>query len=110
MDKRVTPPRATRSRQIFASSRYTVRREPIMSSRQKKSPTPSAPETSAPSAPAARARVPRRLWVFAALDVLFAALYIGVVRLVHSSDGRFEAMTVVMGVAVLAAGIGLAVR
>jgi hypothetical protein len=78
-----------------------------MSSRQKKSTTPSAPQTTA-STPAAR--VPRRIWVFAALDVVFAALYIGVVRLAHSADGRFEAMTVVMGVAVLAAGVGIAVR
>lgn len=81
-----------------------------MSSRQKKSPTPSAPETSAPIASPPLARVPRRVWVFAALDVVFAALYIGVVRLAHSADGRFEAMTVIMGVAVLAAGVGIAVR
>jgi hypothetical protein len=81
-----------------------------MSSRQKKSPTPSAPESSAAPAPAASTRVPRRIWVFAALDLLFAALYIGVVRLAHSADGRFETMTVVMGVAVLTAGVGIAVR
>jgi hypothetical protein len=81
-----------------------------MSSRKKKtSPTPTPPEASV-DATQASTRVPRRVWVFAALDVLFAALYIGVVRLAHSADGRFEAMTVIMGVAVLAAGVGIAVR
>jgi hypothetical protein len=54
--------------------------------------------------------VSRRLWVFAGLDFLFGALYIGVRQLIHSSDGAFELMTVVMGVAILAAGVGLVVR
>ena len=82
-----------------------------MSSRKKKAgPTasPSIPSAGAPEV--APGRTPRRVWVFAALDLVFAALYIGVTRLAASADGRFEAMTVVMGVAMLAAGVGIASR
>jgi hypothetical protein len=88
--------------------------QPIMSSRKKKPAVPASssvpPEPAARGAQATSVRVPRRLWVFAALDVLFAALYIGVTRLAASADGRFEALTVVMGVAMLVAGVGIAVR
>ena len=58
----------------------------------------------------APSHVPRRVWVLATLDALFAALYIGITRMVASADGRFEALTIVMGVAILAAGVGLASR
>ncbi len=75
-----------------------------MSSGKKKSSQAPASSGDAP------ARVPRRIWVFAGLDALFATLYIGVTRLAHSADGRFEALTVIMGLAVLAAGVGIAVR
>ena len=84
-----------------------------MSSRKKKSSSSLASEPGpqpVATPDAGRARVPRRIWVFAALDLLFALLYIGVVRLAHSADGRFEALTVIMGVAVLTAGVGLVVR
>src|SRR5690349_4656036 len=113
MERSVTPRRESRSRQFFARARYTFRPEPIMSSRKKKS------ASSASSLPDgalvdggghAPSHVPRRVWVLATLDALFAALYIGVTRLVASADGRFEALTIVMGVAILAAGVGLASR
>lgn len=82
-----------------------------MSSRKKKSTAAPATEPIVPADATTRAaRVPRRVWVFAALDLLFAALYIGVTRLAHSADGRFEAMTVIMGIAVALAGVGIAVR
>jgi hypothetical protein len=57
--------------------------------------------------PAPRSRKP---WVFFALDLLFAAVYIGVAPLLHSADGSFEAGTVTMGVALVAAGIGTVAR
>ncbi len=86
-----------------------------MSSRKKKSSqvtASSGPSSDAGATPQSspRAAVPRRVWVFAGLDVLFATIYIGVTRLAHSADGRFEALTVIMGLAVLAAGVGIAVR
>jgi hypothetical protein len=85
-----------------------------MSSRKKKSASSasSLPDAAAVDgggqAPAAH--VPRRVWVLATLDALFAALYIGVTRLAASADGRFEALTITMGVAILAAGVGIASR
>jgi hypothetical protein len=85
-----------------------------MSSGKKKSsqvPASSSPLPEATVEGGDRRRgVPRRVWVFAALDLLFATLYIGVTRLAHSADGRFEALTVIMGLAVLAAGVGIVVR
>jgi hypothetical protein len=81
-----------------------------MSSRKKKTAPTVSSSPDAVVADAASGQVPRRVWVLATLDALFAALYIGVTRLAASADGRFEAMTIVMGIAILAAGVGIASR
>jgi hypothetical protein len=52
----------------------------------------------------------RKPWVFLFLDLVFAAIYIGVAPLAHSADGRFEAGSLVLGIALALAGAGIAVR
>jgi hypothetical protein len=61
-------------------------------------------------APSAAPRRDRRPWIFAALDVVFAALYIGVGAFVQSSDGLFLGVSLVLASAVLASAVGTAVR
>jgi hypothetical protein len=77
---------------------------------QRPASRPAAASSPAAEPAAAAPRPDRKPWVFAVLDVLFAILYIGVTSLAHSSDGRFETGTQLMGVALLAAAVGVAVR
>lgn len=69
-----------------------------------------SPASAAADSPAPTSARSRKPWVFLALDLILAGIYIGVAPLAHSADGRFEAGTVTLGVALGLAGIGIAVR